>query len=405
MASGNERTAYRPAHMSAWSLSFLGWISEVAVTTAQTITTGPIEVSDTAFVVPIAGTPHNEFFLLENRQPIGSDSMMHGPGLLIYHVDTVLMNDRAPYNIVNAVMPHAVWILEAAGDTGLFCTYPAACNDRGDAGDPFPGTGNNTTLGFATKPASLTNAGAFAGVIIDSIQQLAPFGAMRFRVSFGALTVVKASQAGAQVRVRGVAMQQYQNLLANGDTLTIGVDSVQTSADGRSQYLFVSWSDAGARSHVVTGTLAGQTYVAQVAPRYLAQYQIVGGGTVSATRTIDPVNGGFLASGDSVTLTAAPAAEQSFLGWSGDTTASGAALKLTMAHPFAVTANFAATSDVVAQLLTGALKLTPDALLLLDQVGNRNGHFDLGDLVAWLDRNPALATSPVILKLLRRLHQ
>ena len=326
MSSGNEQGPSRPAHMSAWSLSFLGWISEVPLGTAQTVTTGPIEVSDTAFVVPIAGTPDSEFFLLENRQRIGSDSMMAGPGLMIYHADTVLMNQRLFNNDVNAQLPHALWILEAAGDTGLYCTYPAACNDRGDAGDPFPGPSNNTSLAASTLPASVTNGGAYSGVVIDSIQQLAPFGAMKFRVSFAAA-------------------------------------------------------------------------------QYLAKYQVAGSGSVSTTRAIDPANGTLLAAGDSVTFTATPIAGQSFVGWTGDTTTGNLTLKLVMNRSFRVTASFAAPGDVVNQLLLETSTLTPPALLALDRLGNDNGRFDIGDVVAWLDRNPGLATSPVVLRLLRGLHK
>jgi len=405
MASGGEQMPYRPAHMSAWSLSFLGWIDEVPLARDTTVQTGAIEVSDTAFVVPIAGTPDNEFYLLENRQPIGSDSMMHGPGLMVYHVDTVLMTQRMGDNAVNASQPHAIWILEAAGDTGLDCTYPAGCNDRGDAGDPFPGDSDNTALGFATRPPSATNAGAFAGVIIDRIQQVVPLGAMAFRVSFAGLTVVKASLPVAQVRVRGVAMTQYQNVLATGDTLTVSMDSAQASADGRYQFTFVSWSDGGGRTHTITVASAGGTYVAQVSARYLARFVVTGSGSVSASRQVDAVNGTFFSGGDSVTLTATPATGQAFLGWTGDTTAAGATLKLRMARPFTVKANFAAPRDVVNQLLSGSSPLTAEAVSLLDQLGNNNGRFDLGDLVAWLDRNPGLATSPVMLKLLRGLRR
>ena len=326
MASGNEQLPYRPAHMSAWSLDFLGWINEVPITTGQTITTGPIEVSDTAFIVPMAGTPDDEFFLLENRQPIGSDSMMHGPGLMIYHADPVLINQRLFGNDVNALEPHGIWILEAEGDAGLDCTYPAACNDRGDAGDPFPGSSGNTALGPATHPAALTNSGAFAGVFIESIQQVAPFGAMRFRVSFGP-------------------------------------------------------------------------------PQYLVRFAVSGGGSVSTSRLIDSTNGTLLTGGDTVTLVATPASGQMFLGWTGDTTTANATLKLVMTRPFTVRATFAAPSDVVNQLLTGSSPVTVAALIALDRLGNNNGRFDLGDVVAWLDRNPGLATSPVVLKLLRGLHQ
>ncbi len=404
MSSGNEQTPFRPAHMSAWSRGFLGWISEVPVTAAGTIQTGPIELSDSAFVVGMAGAPH-EFFLLENRQPIGSDSMMAGPGLLIYHLDTALMDQRIPSNIVNAVQPHALWILEAEGDTGLDCTYPSACNDRGDAGDPYPGSANNTVLTFGSNPAALTNAGAFAGLMIDSIRQVVPFGAMAFRVRFGGVTVVKASNAGAKIRVRGVALTQYDNLLANGDTLTISVDSLQTSPDGRSEFTYLSWSDGQPRTHVITGVSTGATFVAQLAEQHLVQYAVDGTGTVSASKTVDVPNGTFFAAGDSVTLTATAGAGQSLVGWSGDTTAGGAVLKLRVTRPFSVTATFAATADVVNQLLAGTSPLSAEALLLLDQLGNNNGRFDLGDLVAWLDRNPGLATSPAVLKLLRRIHQ
>lgn len=326
MSSGNEQLPFRPAHMSAWSLSFMGWISEVPITTSQTITTGPIEVSDTAFIVPMAGTPDHEFFLLENRQPIGSDSMMAGPGLMIYHTDTVLIDERSLNNgnSVNALQPHGIWILEAKGDTGLDCTYPAACNDRGDAGDPYPGSSGNTSLGPTTHPASVTNAGGFSGAIIDSIRQVAPFGAMTFRVTFGP---------------------------------------------------------------------------------FLVKFLVTGTGAVTPSPAVDPTNGTTFSIGDTVTLTAVAGAGQSFLDWSGDTTSGSPVLRLVVTRPFTVTANFAAPSDVVNQLLTGSSTVTPAALLALDKLGNNNGRFDIGDLVAWLDRNPALATSPVMLKLLRGLHQ
>jgi M6 family metalloprotease-like protein len=319
MSAGNERLPYRPAHMSAWSLSFLGWISEVPVTTARTITTGPIETSDTAFIVPISGTPDHEFFLLENRQRIGSDSMMYGPGLMIYHADTVLMNQRLGNNDVNGIIPHALAVVEADGNNNLNCAYPSSCNNRGDAGDPFPGTTSNTSFGFGTNPAAVKNSGSPAAVTIDSIQQVAPFGAMRFRVRLG-----------------------FQVL-----------------------------------------------------------YAIAGTGTVGATRTIDPANGTFLAEGDSVTLTAVPGTGQAFAGWTGDTAAATAALSLKMTQRFSVTANFVAVADVEKQLLSGTSALTPAQLLILDQMGNNNGRFDLGDFVAWLDRNPGAVSAAQVSRILR----
>jgi M6 family metalloprotease-like protein len=402
MASGSEQKPWRPSHMSAWSLATLGWISEVPVTTPGTVVASPIERGDTAYVLSIAATPHNEYFLLENRQPIGSDSMMYGPGLMIYHVDDTLMAQRLFSNAVNAVVPHALAIEEAAGDTGLNCTYPSACNDRGDAGDPFPGTSGNTTFGAGTSPAANSNAGVFGGAIVDSIRQVTPFGAMRFRVSFGGVTTVWASDTNAAVQVDAATSKVFRGVLANGSSHTIGIDSLQTSADGKTQFRFNSWSDGLARVHAVTGSLAGATYTAAVLRRFLFSILVLGPGSISSTRPIDPANGSFLAEGDSVTLTPVPAAGSSFAGWSVDTITGSGVLALRVVRPYRLVATFAGASDVVAQLLTGQSGLTGGQLLVLDAFGNNNGAFDVGDFVAWLDRNPGVLSGAVVSRILRR---
>jgi M6 family metalloprotease-like protein len=402
MSSGNEQKPFRPAHMSAWTLATLGWISEVPVTTPQTVLANPVATSDTAYIVPIAGTPHHEYFLLENRQPIGSDSMMYGPGLMLYHVDTVLMAQRLLTNQVNAITPHALAVEEAAGDTGLNCTYPSACNDRGDAGDPFPGATGNTRFSAGTHPAANSYAGAFGGAIIDSIRQVAPFGAMQFRVTFGGVTTVWASDTNAVVKVDTTTTQVFRDVLADGSTHTVAIDSVQLGARGKTQYLFGSWSDGLARSHVVTGAQAGATYTAAVARRHLLYVLVLGTGSVSATRAIDSASGSFLAEGDSVTLTPVPPAGAVFAGWTGDTVVGTAPLTLRMARPYGLTATFTGTSDVVRQLLTGRSALNGGQLLVLDYLGNNNRTFDVGDFVAWLDRNPGVVSGAVLSRAPRR---
>jgi M6 family metalloprotease-like protein len=412
MGSGNWSQPFSPSHMEAFSLARLGWITVVPLTTSGTYQLGPIETGDTAFVVrPTVPNPRGEYFMLENRQALLADTAViakhGGGGLLIWHVDSSqYAQETLPLNYVNNGPIHGVALMEAAGDTGLYCIYPSPCNDRGDAGDPYPGSTNNTVFGPLSNPSPKMNSnGGFAGFTLDSIRQLVPNGAMAFRITFGALTVVDASDTTAQVSVDGTRVGVYRNVLTAGSTHTIAVDSAQLSADGRTRYQYVSWSDGGARSHGITASATGATYVAQVAVQYRANVAVGGGGTVGASRTIDATNGTFFSAGDSVTFTATPAAGQSFVGWSGDTTATATVLKLRMARPFAVTAVFAAPQDVVNQLLTGSSPIAVAALQLLDQLGNNNGRFDLGDLVAWLDRNPALAASPAVLKLLRRLHQ
>jgi len=412
MGSGNWSRPLSPSHMEAFSLARLGWITVLPLTASGTYQLGPIELGDTAFVVrPTVPNPRGEYFMLENRQALRADTALiadhGGGGLLIWHVDSAQYEQATlPWNQVNDGPIHGVALMQADGLGNLDCTYPSPCNNRGDAGDPYPGSTNNMMFGPLSNPTPKLNSnGSFAGFTVDSIRQLVPNGAMAFRLTIGALTIVDASDTTALVSVDGAKVGVYRNFLAAGSTHTIAVDSTQLSADGRSQYQYDSWSDGGARSHSITATATGATYVAQVTAQYRANVAVAGGGTVGASRAIDPTNGTFFSAGDTVTLTATPAAGQSFLGWSGDTTAGGAALKLRIGHPFTVTANFASPNDVVNQLLTGSSPITTATLQLLDQLGNNNGRFDLGDLVAWLDRNPGLAASPAMQKLLRRIHQ
>jgi len=353
--------------------------------------------------VPLLNTP-DEFFLLENRQPIGSDSMMYGPGLMIYHLDTLLMAQRGfnNGNDVNAILPHALAVEEAAGDTGLNCTFPTACNDRGDAGDPFPGTSGNTTFGPGTRPAALTNAQGFAGMKIDSIRQLTPFGAIRFRVTFGSMTQVAASDTGAAVRVDSVASHLYRDILAAGSSHTIAMDSVQLSADTGTQYFFQSWSDGQARVHAIIGSLAGATYTATVSRRYRVNLYTVGNGTVAASTPIDPVNGTFLAEGTADTLRAVAGTGSAFVGWTVDTLTGSTLVILRAARPYHLVATFVGTSDVARQLLTGSSALNAAQLAALDYLGNDNLRFDLGDFVAWLDRNPGALSSGAVTRISRQ---
>ena len=60
------------------------------------------------------------------------------------------------------------------------------------------------------------------------------------------------------------------------------------------------------------------------------------------------------------------------------------------------------TAAVVGQLLNGTGPLTPQQLQDLDQLGNNNGRFDVGDFLAWA-RATGAALTPAQRALLRAL--
>ena len=93
-----EPAGSSPAHMSAWSKIRLGWIAPTWVLQDSAgVTIPPVESSGQVFRLWTNGEEAAEYFLVENRQPIGFDRGLlrssieagDGPthGLVIYHVD------------------------------------------------------------------------------------------------------------------------------------------------------------------------------------------------------------------------------------------------------------------------------------------------------------------------------
>ncbi len=336
MGSGNWRLPFSPAHMEAWSRAELGWVTEVLVTRDTTISVNPVATSDTAIVVPIADS--DEYFLLENRQAIGSDAQLHGPGLLIWHVDSALVAARRSTNQVNAFDPEALVLEQADGRGDL-----QLGGGRGDVSDPFPGSSGNTRFGFDTNPSTVRNDGEPVFVTIDSIQQVVPGGAMSFRVFFTPPTLITATDSMATFRLNGVSYNRFIDVLESGSQNDLEMDSVQVAPDGRTRFTWVVWSNGQPRVHTFTASATGDTITATVNAEFLLQVTVQGsGGAVTSEPVLDLANGEFVARDDSVTLVGeATEPGRVFDGWSGDRTALTDTLVLEMTQPFNLVANFA----------------------------------------------------------------
>lgn len=345
MGSGNWNVASRPAHLSAWSRAELGWVTEFLVAADTTLDLGPIETSDTAYVVPIGGT--TEYFLLENRQQLGSDSALKGPGLLIWHVDSALVAARRPSNTINGYLPQGVALEQA---DGLGQMLLGSTRDyRGDAGDPFPGSSNNQRFAATTNPSSARNDGTVTYLAVDSILQQPGSPRMVARVTVRYPTVVRASSARASFRLDGVSRTEFRDVLEPGSEHQLDIDSVQVTDGSRYRFTWLNWSNAQPRAHTFVSSARGDSIVANVAVEHVVAAEVVGpGGAVSADPPVDLVAGTFLAPGTRVTLAATVTqAGIRFEGWTGDTTGSGDTLRLTMARPYRVSALFAAPLLVV----------------------------------------------------------
>jgi len=354
MGSGNYTSAASPSRMEAWSLNELGWVTLAPITTTGVYTFGAAPVSDTAFLIR-ANTPNarGERFLIENRQAVQSDSAMlrfHcaksgrtlgvdcSGGLLIWHVDSQKVVQGLNANAVNVGNPYGVKLEQADGLNDL---GTRGRNNRGDAGDEWPGTTNKTAFTGVSNPAALKNSdGKSVGFIIDQIAQNVPNGEMQFRVSFGTPTVIRAVDTLAKVQVDGAAFNRFANVLAAG--VTVNFTSPQVSTDGRRRFTWQSWSDGGAQSHAVPANLTPtDSIVAQVQSQYQLKVTTLGAGVVTSDTVVDLVNGAFIPQFRAVTLTATAPGGAAFNSWSGDTTGTNTTMVLPMGRPYNVTATFA----------------------------------------------------------------
>ena len=139
-----------PSGYTAYERWFAGWLEPIELNSSCQITDMPaIEEEPVAYIM-YNDKNKNEYYLLANHQIKGFDESQYGHGLLVLHVDY----DATSWsqNTVNNTVGHERMTIIPA-DNSL------AVSNSNLAGDPFPGTRNNTQLTDESRPsASLYNA-------------------------------------------------------------------------------------------------------------------------------------------------------------------------------------------------------------------------------------------------------
>ena len=408
MGSGNFSRSYSPASYEAWSMVELGWVTLKKLTESGIVETRARQVSDTVFLAETDVS--STYFLIENRQAVQSDTAQmnqnyakkKSPGLLLWLIDEGRIAQGRPGNAVNTGVVQGVSLMQADGLNEL---RTPGLKDRGDTGDSYPGSASNTKFAYATNPASKNNFGEFAGFMIDRIEQL-PNQVMRFRFTRRGLSLFRPGQFGAQITVNGVELPRYEDVIPQGDQVALSTVATQLTNSSRTELRFQSWSNGGPREQVLVSGAKPDTVTATFSAAHRVRVFGAPSGGVTANVAGDLAAGFFLPSGTPITLTAAPITGMVFVGWQTDTVATGTTLTLPMEHPYDVTAVYLAEQVIPVQDATddllGTQKLNFDQRNFLDQLGNRNGGYDVGDYLALLDRN-GVSASPELLKRLAEL--
>jgi immune inhibitor A len=150
----------RPAHFCAWAKARLGWLRPRVVRGAGRLTLEPVEAPHDGDVFRLwtGGRAGDEYFLLENRQQVGFDRKLPGAGLLIWHIDETRSNNDNP----------GAYLVALEQADGLF--QLERNKNRGDAGDPFPGSTGNDRFDDRSAPHSRDNLGSSTGVAVTQIK-------------------------------------------------------------------------------------------------------------------------------------------------------------------------------------------------------------------------------------------
>jgi immune inhibitor A len=158
---GGNGNGSSPAHLDAWSKMMLGWVDPVVPTSYVPGASIPaVESNAVVYQLWTSGLIGTEYFLLENRQQIGFDAALPGDGLLLYHVDELASQQDDWHPKVMVEQADGLWDLQEA-------------YNKGDDGDPYPGTSDKRAAGRDTTPDTRSYAGVDTGTAISSISDSA----------------------------------------------------------------------------------------------------------------------------------------------------------------------------------------------------------------------------------------
>ncbi|TQK01271.1 M6 family metalloprotease domain-containing protein [Herbaspirillum sp. SJZ107] len=151
-----------PTHPSAWCKANQGWVTVENVTSNGSRSIADVKDSHKVLRMWKDGGSGSEYFLVENRQQTRFDKSLPGAGLMIWHIDESVSSNANETR-------YKVALVQADNRKDL-----EGGKNRGDAGDVYPGTSNNTSFSNSSSPNSKSYAGQSTCVSVTSISAPGP---------------------------------------------------------------------------------------------------------------------------------------------------------------------------------------------------------------------------------------
>lgn len=191
-----------PSRLDPWSASLLGWLEPQLATGEPAAREVPAAASSrtasTWRLDPNQNGASKEYFLVENRQLTGTDAGLPGSGMLIWHIDESRSDNTSD-------TARLVDVEEAHGYPQNLDADPQEerlISNRGDAGDPFPGTADNRSFTDFTDPNARVQDGTVSHVIVDEISDNSDAMSALIGFSEDSLTINQGDEYTIQRTVR-----------------------------------------------------------------------------------------------------------------------------------------------------------------------------------------------------------
>ena len=191
-----------PSLMDAWSKVTLGWVIPTMVAGTLRDQAIPDAATSPSIFRFLTG---NEYFLVENRNGGIYDAGLPSTGLLIWHIDDDKANNTQEcspggdtgLSACSATVHPRVRLVQADNLYDLEHSPDGEEVNRGDAGDPFPGTSNRRAFTKSTTPNSKTYSGAASNVFVTRISDSGPTMTATLRLAPDVITTAATTVAAA----------------------------------------------------------------------------------------------------------------------------------------------------------------------------------------------------------------
>ncbi len=244
-----------PSYPDAYSLYYQGWVmptvatvaDDIAVTAHHSLILGPNPGGTDWLFGEHNGT--GEFFLLENRTQQGYDASTPGCGVVIYRIDETV----TPSNGANADQSDPlVAVIQADGNEDL-----ENGANRGDDGDPYPGSSQNQTLDDTTTPDTKFHDGTPSNLAL-SVDETACAETMHVDIShLGDASPVPVAPANDNFADRVVVTGNSGSTTGTNDHATMEIGEPKPVGHGGAS-VWYSWTPTVSGSATIT--MAGSDF-------------------------------------------------------------------------------------------------------------------------------------------------